>query len=162
MDMKFVIFLLVIEAVIVLGKPANQDEAGSCDVNPSYRYECGWLGIDKETCLKRDCCWDDTDPWAKHCFVRKYKHLPDGLCPVAPSERVECGYYGITKEECLNKSCCWDPTVPNTKWCFKQPEEGILGCRIYHGVYGKCKYVCDPGERKNYGMGQCHGRICCV
>ncbi|KAL9969920.1 hypothetical protein ACROYT_G022202 [Oculina patagonica] len=65
----------------------NQDEAGSCDVNPSYRYECGWLGIDKETCLKRDCCWDDTDPWAKHCFVRKYKHLPDGLCPVAPSER---------------------------------------------------------------------------
>lgn len=26
MDMKFVILLLVIEAVIVLGKPANQDE----------------------------------------------------------------------------------------------------------------------------------------
>lgn len=26
MDMKFVILLLVIEAIIVLGKPANQDE----------------------------------------------------------------------------------------------------------------------------------------
>ena len=42
-------------------------------MNPSYRYECGWLGIDKETCLKRDCCWDDSDPNAKFCFVRKYK-----------------------------------------------------------------------------------------
>ena len=51
----------------------NQFLAGSCDVNPSYRYECGWLGIDKETCLKRDCCWDDRDPNAKFCFVRKYK-----------------------------------------------------------------------------------------
>ncbi|KAL9950228.1 hypothetical protein ACROYT_G042701 [Oculina patagonica] len=79
MDMKFVILLLVIEAV--LGKPANQDEAGSCDVNPSYRFECGWLGIDKDTCLKRNCCWDDSDPQAKFCFVRKYKNLPDGLCP---------------------------------------------------------------------------------
>ncbi|KAL9950224.1 hypothetical protein ACROYT_G042696 [Oculina patagonica] len=87
--------------------------AGSCDVNPSYRFECGWLGIDEETCLKRNCCWDDSDPQAKFCFVKKYKNLPDGLCPVAPSERQECGYSGITKEECLGKSCCWDPTRKN-------------------------------------------------
>lgn len=45
---------------------------------------------------------------------------------------------------------------------FIHLEEEQLGCYIYHGVSGKCKYVCDPGERKNYGMFQCKGRICCV
>ncbi|KAJ7350982.1 hypothetical protein OS493_037438 [Desmophyllum pertusum] len=150
-------------AIIVYGEPANQDEAdaGSCDVSGGHRYECGWLGIDEETCSARDCCWDDSDPNAKFCFVRKYQNLPEGLCPVAPSERVECGYYGITKEQCLGKSCCWDPTVPNTKWCFNQPEEEPIGCYIYHGVSGTCKYVCDPGESKAYGKGECKGRICC-
>ncbi|KAJ7350983.1 hypothetical protein OS493_037439 [Desmophyllum pertusum] len=127
MGMKFVILLLVVEAVIVWGmwgNPANQEEdlpagAGSCDVSGGNRHECGWLGIDKETCLARDCCWDE--------------NLPDGLCPVAPSERQECGYYGITKEQCLNKSCCWDPTLPNTKWCFKQPGiDWTATCQIDH------------------------------
>ena len=47
--------------------------AGSCDVNAGNRYECGWFGIDEETCLKRDCCWDESDPNAMFCFVRKYK-----------------------------------------------------------------------------------------
>ena len=45
---------------------------------------------------------------------------------------------------------------------FYYLEEETLGCYIYHGVYGRCKYVCDPGERKNYGIGSCKGRICCV
>ncbi|RMX41762.1 hypothetical protein pdam_00005543 [Pocillopora damicornis] len=159
--MNFEIILFLVHALIVLGKPAHQDEVGSCDVNSRCRWECGWLGIDKETCEKRGCCWDDSDPWAKFCFVRKYKNLPDGLCPVAPSERQECGHYGITRDECLSKSCCWDPTVPNAKWCFKQPVEETRSCYIYHGVSGTCKYVCDKDERKSYGMGQCKGRICC-
>ena len=34
------------------------------------RYECGWLGIDKQTCLKRGCCWDESDPNAKYCYVK--------------------------------------------------------------------------------------------
>ena len=35
------------------------------------------------------------------------------------------------------------------------------GCYIYHGIYGTCKYVCDPDEEKMYGMGECEGAICC-
>ncbi|XP_078350292.1 uncharacterized protein LOC144635086 [Oculina patagonica] len=162
MEGNFLVFVLLFGTAAVMGKPTQEDGAGSCDVNPSNRFECGWLGITEETCLARNCCWDDSDSWAKFCFVKKYEHLPDGLCPVAPSERQECGYYGITKEECLGKSCCWDPTVPNTKWCFKQPvEEPPMGCYIYHGISGTCKYVCDPGETKAYGKGECKGRICC-
>ena len=45
---------------------------------------------------------------------------------------------------------------------FNYLEEAHLGCYIYHGVSGKCKYVCDKGERKIYGMSQCMGRICCA
>lgn len=45
---------------------------------------------------------------------------------------------------------------------FYYLEEAFLGCYIYHGVSGKCKYLCDKGERKVYGMSQCKGRICCV
>ncbi|CAH3176167.1 unnamed protein product [Porites lobata] len=137
----------------------------TCDVQSKNRYECGWLGIDKQTCLKRGCCWDESDPNAKYCYVKGNSHLPDGLCPVAPSERVECGYYGITKEECLNRACCWDETVttPGARWCFKQPiDNPPLGCYVYHGIGGTCKYVCDQNERKIYGMSQCKGRICCV
>ena len=36
-----------------------------------------------------------------------------------------------------------------------------MGCYIYHGIYGTCKYVCDPDEEKAYGKGECEGRICC-
>ncbi|XP_020628961.1 putative gastrointestinal growth factor xP4 isoform X1 [Orbicella faveolata] len=158
MEGQFVVVMLLFGAVAVMGNSPLDDE-GSCDQD--YRFECGWLGIDEQTCLARNCCWDNSDPSKKFCFVKKGTHLPDGLCPVAPSEREECGYYGITKEECLGKSCCWDPTVPNTKWCFKQPKEKPLGCTIYHGIYGTCKYVCDPDEEKMYGMGACQGRICC-
>ena len=40
-------------------------------------------------------------------------------------------------------------------------DEESMGCTIYSGVYGTCKYVCDPGDQKMYGMGECKGRICC-
>lgn len=47
-------------------------------------------------------------------------------------------------------------------YCYYFLAEEQLGCYIYHGMSGNCKYVCDPSERKNYGMSQCKGRICCV
>lgn len=31
-------------------------------------------------------------------------------------------------------------------------------CYIYHGLTWTCKYVCEPGDRKAYGKGQCRGR----
>ncbi|KAL9952637.1 hypothetical protein ACROYT_G039915 [Oculina patagonica] len=81
MEGNFLVFVLLFGTAAVMGKPTQEDGAGSCDVNPSNRFECGWLGITEETCLARNCCWDDSDSWAKFCFVKKYEHLPDGLCP---------------------------------------------------------------------------------
>jgi len=169
MESRFVVFvLLIFGSLVVMAKPAWEDKedsglpAPTCDVSGANRFECGWLGIDKATCEKRGCCWDNSNQNAKFCYVKGNTHLPEGLCPVAPSARQECGFYGITKEECLDKSCCWDPTVEGAKWCFKQPDEPPFGCYIYHGIGGMCKYVCDKDERRNFGMSQCRGRICCV
>ena len=33
------------------------------------------------------------------------------------------------------------------------------GCYIYHGVSGECKYVCDPGQKRAYGL--CGGMLYC-
>ena len=35
------------------------------------RRECGWSGVDEATCLKRGCCWDESDLSAKWCFMKK-------------------------------------------------------------------------------------------
>lgn len=153
MEGRFFVLSLLFGAVSVMAD-------GSCQ-NPKERWECGWLGIDQQTCEARGCCWDPSDPNKPWCYVKPGTYLPDGLCPVAPSERQECGYFGIDKEECLGRSCCWDPIVPNTNWCFTQPSEPSMGCYLPYGVSGTCKYVCDPGEDKMYGMPDCEGRICC-
>ncbi|CAH3144152.1 unnamed protein product, partial [Porites lobata] len=103
---------------------------GSCDLSGGDRFECGWLGIDEATCLRRGCSWNSSEPDTTFCFVKKYQVIPEGLCPIAPSEREECGYFGIKKLECLGRSCCWDESVKNTKWCFKTTQGTI--CALLH------------------------------
>ena len=44
-------------------------ESGSCQ-NPKERWECGWLGIDQQTCEARGCCWDTSDPNKPWCYVK--------------------------------------------------------------------------------------------
>ncbi|XP_031570913.1 trefoil factor 2-like [Actinia tenebrosa] len=158
--MERVILIVLLAGVCVFARP-SQEDSGECDVASSHRLECGWLGIDEQTCLNRGCCWDSSDRNAKFCFVKKGQHLLEGQCPVAPSERQECGYSGITRDECLKKYCCWDDSVPNAKWCFKEPNLPPAGCYIYHGVSGVCRYTCHAEESKAYGMSFCSGRICC-
>ena len=46
---------------------------GSCDLSGGDRFECGWLGIDEATCLRRGCCWNSSEPDTAFCFVKKYQ-----------------------------------------------------------------------------------------
>jgi len=95
--------------------------ADTCSVSPEDRNDCGWYGIDKETCEDRGCCYDDTD----FGFETKWCFYPtDNKCyGIAPEEREDCGYYGIQREECEDdRGCCFDHTVPNVPWCFKGSE----------------------------------------
>lgn len=45
-----------------------------CDVSPDDRNDCGWFGIDEDTCEDRECCYDDTD----HGHDTKYCFYPTG------------------------------------------------------------------------------------
>ena len=33
----------------------------TCSVRAEDRNDCGWYGIDQDTCEDRGCCYDDTD-----------------------------------------------------------------------------------------------------
>ena len=46
---------------------------GSCDLSGGDRFECGWLGIDEATCLRRGCYWNSNEPDITFCFVKKYQ-----------------------------------------------------------------------------------------
>lgn len=46
----------------------------SCSVSPNDRNDCGWYGIDQDTCEGRGCCYDDTD----FGFETKYCFYPTG------------------------------------------------------------------------------------
>lgn len=133
----------------------------TCTVAPTGKTDCGWYGINQEQCEARGCCWGPNapagEPW---CYLKDFDVPPYGMCPVAPSDRVDCGHLGTTKDECLGDSCCWDDTIDNHPYCFNQPDLSPQSCYIYHGVSGSCKYVCDPGQDRAYGL--CDGmEYCC-
>ena len=60
---------------------------GRCPVAPSERKECGYYGITKEECLKKQCCWDDTVANTKWCFKQPGESdKPITITTQAPTE----------------------------------------------------------------------------
>ncbi|XP_078348304.1 uncharacterized protein LOC144633310 isoform X2 [Oculina patagonica] len=139
--------------------------AESCSVSPNDRNDCGWYGIEQDTCEGRGCCYDDTD----FGFETKWCFYPtDNKCyGIAAEEREECGYYGIQREECENDNgCCFDHTVPNVPWCFKGKEPAVPGeATVPPAEAGEATE--PPTEERNdcgwIGITKdtCEGRGCC-
>lgn len=51
----------------------NLPTVPSCIVNPNKpKIDCGWLGIDQQTCEKRTCCWAQADPGTPWCYVKEF------------------------------------------------------------------------------------------
>ena len=51
----------------------NLPTVPSCIVNPNNpKIDCGWLGIDQQTCEKRTCCWAQADPGTPWCYVKEF------------------------------------------------------------------------------------------
>ena len=42
--------------------------SGSCDVDPAYRSDCGWVGIDEDGCKSKGCCWDSSIEGKPYCY----------------------------------------------------------------------------------------------
>ncbi|KAG0380562.1 hypothetical protein BGX24_007249 [Mortierella sp. AD032] len=110
------------------------------------RQECGFLGITKDGCQQRQCCWSPTlvpVPW---CFQKKNEEY---LCAADVVTRRDCGYLGIDSKECNDRNCCWDPTPSNLNapFCFlkqhsckgyevKTVEESETGTVLHLGLAG--------------------------
>ncbi|KAG8546272.1 hypothetical protein GDO81_019342 [Engystomops pustulosus] len=41
----------------------------SCAVQPSLRNECGYKGITADECVKKNCCFDNSEPDSIRCYA---------------------------------------------------------------------------------------------
>ncbi|CAG8729844.1 13351_t:CDS:2, partial [Cetraspora pellucida] len=111
--------------------------------------DCGYLGITKEKCEARFCCWKPSnDSW---CF---YKKGQEYTCDVDPSTRVDCGYLGIQQDECENRlNCCWDPKEDaiGVNYCFYRRRP----CNGYKVINSKTteRYLSGDLELRGPGCG---------
>jgi alpha-glucosidase (family GH31 glycosyl hydrolase) len=69
--MRFLTFLLLAILGFISAAHVKSD---SCAVNDASKLDCGYLGIDEDTCVSQGCCWEEVDnsggsnvPW---CFYK--------------------------------------------------------------------------------------------
>eukprot|EP00971_Amphidinium_carterae_P038653 759928-Amphidinium_carterae.1 len=43
---------------------------------PQMRQDCGWTGIDVQTCVERGCCWDEVAETGPQCFCAHVYERP--------------------------------------------------------------------------------------
>ncbi|KAF9300301.1 hypothetical protein BG003_003243, partial [Podila horticola] len=69
---KLPLVLLLGWAAAVSSAPSNSTDSGD-DVcsNLWSRQECGFLGITKEGCIQRQCCWAPSMAPVPWCFQKK-------------------------------------------------------------------------------------------
>jgi len=75
-------------------------------VPPKSRTGCGESGIERNTCGKRGCCFDNKNygSWTYWCF-----YPSDHKCHVyPPKNRKICGNPGINRDDCEGKGCCFE------------------------------------------------------
>ncbi|KAJ1112850.1 hypothetical protein NDU88_001111 [Pleurodeles waltl] len=89
-------------------------------IDPEKRTDCGYLGIGKKECKKRNCCFDSSVPNVKYCFFPLSTACKDAseCAAISPKQRTDCGYYGINADECKKRNCCYDSSIKGVNWCF--------------------------------------------
>lgn len=150
---KLAFALFLFGAAFVMGKPSKKNEE-LCHIKRINRVDCGWIGIDKATCEKKSCCWNDTARDSPYCYRSKLGRVPS--CFVKPGSKIDCGWLGIDKETCLKRGCCWDDTNPNEYYCYVKEHSNLR--------YGLCPVA--PSERQECGYfgitkEECLKKTCC-
>lgn len=81
-------------------------------VAPSQRVDCGWIGITKQQCGDKGCCWDESVPNSKWCYYEDgappvgcyIYHGVSGTCRDA-CKAGESKMYGMGV--CKGRICCY-------------------------------------------------------
>ncbi|KAF9581414.1 hypothetical protein BGW38_001583 [Lunasporangiospora selenospora] len=81
------------------------------------REDCGYVGINEQTCRQRQCCWEPSMAPIPWCFQKKDQEYQ---CASDMASRRDCGFMGITSDQCNQRNCCWDATANkiNAPFCF--------------------------------------------
>eukprot|EP00971_Amphidinium_carterae_P286758 5693338-Amphidinium_carterae.1 len=105
-------------------------ENSFCNVDDKMRQDCGYYGINKDSCESRGCCWRPSQvngpyPWCFCATGTTTTTPPPYSCPVDPvipmesasaicevedGSRQECGWLGIDGQTCEARGCCYRPT----------------------------------------------------
>jgi len=147
--------------------------AGKCAVPNAERKRCGFL-VSKSGCEAKGCCYDDTNPFADHCFYPAdgptpppppgppsskdpYADPNDGPCPAGSSAVQIQGLAG---------SFC-SPTCSQFKPCPVAPD-GISAtpqCALESSGSStptQCALICPPGKDGLKGAaGECPEKATC-
>ncbi|GJJ75499.1 hypothetical protein EMPS_07857 [Entomortierella parvispora] len=121
------------------------------------RHECGYLGINQELCLQRQCCWSPALAPVPWCFEKKNEEY---ACKAEVVTRRDCGWTGISAKECYDRNCCWDstPNSLNSPFCFLRQqsckgyavdfsEQSKTGLILYLKLQGTCQRYGEDSPR---------------
>ena len=119
----------------------------SCDVGAaSDRVDCGYPGIHPDTCLERNCCWDESIRDVPWCFFglssttaspTTVTQPPTPQCNVPRKQRKRCGQRGITRKMCIYERCCWE-TMYGAPSCY---QSSAPSCDVQQADRQSCGYI---------------------
>ncbi|KAF9434647.1 hypothetical protein BGZ76_007668 [Entomortierella beljakovae] len=111
------------------------------------RQDCGYVGISKDECAQRQCCWSPSMMPVPWCFQKKAQ---DYLCTADVASRRDCGFVGISAQECSNRNCCWDSDKKgfNAPFCFMKqyPCKGYSVQNVEETDHGLAIDITNGGE----------------
>ncbi|KAG0344478.1 hypothetical protein BG004_004450 [Podila humilis] len=81
------------------------------------RQECGYLGITKEGCQQRQCCWAPSYAPVPWCFQKKNENY---VCTADKVARRDCGYMGIDSRQCVHVEL---DLIGGTQGCSRYGED---------------------------------------
>ncbi|KAG8545162.1 hypothetical protein GDO81_021326 [Engystomops pustulosus] len=99
-------------AVLILGADAFLPVSYKCGVQPKSRDNCGEDGITADECVKKGCCFDDSQPDSIWCYT-PWKFEATECNPTEPKAEVNCGYPGISEKDAQTKDAASTPRSPS-------------------------------------------------
>lgn len=118
-------------ALVLLGSAGNtvsvapalqKPDLDTCSVPSGSKQDCGYMGVDANSCQARGCCWQPLSPGSGEpwCYYPSQPSHKPSTCSVPLESKQDCGYKGVDANGCQASGCCWQPLWPGSRepWCY--------------------------------------------